>query len=138
MHFFSYSYKLNIYFQGVICTGLTYCLISWTIERKGPLYVSVFTPLQLILTAIISWAFLSERLYLGTALGSLLIVFGLYGVLWGKSQEAVSGKLEEASDLDEGVKRDDMEMQSYVMPLSNGNGHGHMWCDVMWCCYLIS
>ncbi|XP_058740506.1 WAT1-related protein At1g09380-like [Vicia villosa] len=112
-------------YTGVICTALTYCLISWTIERKGPLYVSVFTPLQLILTAIISWAFLSEQLYLGTALGSLLIVFGLYGVLWGKSQEADTNKLDEASDQDEGVKRDDMEMQSYVMPLSNGNGHGH-------------
>ncbi|CAI8615340.1 unnamed protein product [Vicia faba] len=109
-------------YAGVICTGLTYCVISWTIERKGPLYVSVFTPLQLILTAIISWAFLSEKLYLGTALGSLLIVFGLYGVLWGKSQEGDSNKLDDAADQDEGIKRDDMEMQSY----GNGNGIGHM------------
>ncbi|KAI5424592.1 WAT1-related protein At1g09380 [Lathyrus oleraceus] len=112
-------------YSGVICTGLTYCIISWTIERKGPLYVSVYTPLQLILTAIISWAFMSEKLYVGTAIGSLLIIFGLYGVLWGKSQEVDNMKLEDATDQDEGIKNDDMEMQSYVMPSSNGNGNGN-------------
>ncbi|CAK8544530.1 unnamed protein product [Lathyrus sativus] len=111
-------------YSGVICTGLAYCVISWTIERKGPLYGSVFTPLQLILTAMISWAFMSEKLYVGTAIGSLLIVFGLYGVLWGKSQE-INNKEDAADEEDEDIRKDDMEMQSYVLPSSNGNGNGN-------------
>ncbi|XP_019418323.1 PREDICTED: WAT1-related protein At1g09380-like [Lupinus angustifolius] len=74
-------------YAGVICTGLAYCLMSWTIARKGPLYVSIFSPLQLIITALVSWALLREKLYIGTVLGSLLIVLGLYSVLWGKNKE---------------------------------------------------
>ncbi|WJX85305.1 hypothetical protein P8452_67780 [Trifolium repens] len=114
-------------YAGVICTGLTYCIISWTIERKGPVYVSVFSPMQLIITAVISWAFLREKLYLGTAIGSVLIVGGLYAVLWGKSKEVDSNKVDDATDddddeaLPQGIKKNDMELQSYIP--SNGNGH---------------
>ncbi|GAU11423.1 hypothetical protein TSUD_344140 [Trifolium subterraneum] len=117
-------------YSGVICTGLTYCIFSWTIEKKGPLYVSVFTPMQLILTAIISWAFIREKLFLGTAIGSVLIVGGLYAVLWGKSKEVGvdSNRVDDADDDDDdedcaqgGIKKNDMEMQSYTP--SNGNGH---------------
>ncbi|QCD98379.1 WAT1-related protein [Vigna unguiculata] len=74
-------------YAGIMATGLSYSLMSWAIERKGPLYVSVFIPLQLVLTAVLSWALLREKLYVGTALGSLLIVLGLYTLLWGKSEE---------------------------------------------------
>ncbi|KAI4301677.1 hypothetical protein L6164_034930 [Bauhinia variegata] len=74
-------------YAGIICTGLAYCLMSWTIQRKGPLYVSVFTPLQLVMTAILSWALLREKIYVGTAVGSAIIVVGLYSVLWGKNKE---------------------------------------------------
>ncbi|KAG4913860.1 hypothetical protein AAZX31_19G213800 [Glycine max] len=108
-------------YAGIFCTGLAYCLMSWTIERKGPLYVSVFTPLQLVLTAILSWALLREKLYVGTAVGSLLIVLGLYSVLWGKSEEVNKGDGIEEDAVKEAVKdsKNDMELQSYVP--SNGN-----------------
>ncbi|KHN43359.1 Auxin-induced protein 5NG4 [Glycine soja] len=107
-------------YAGIFCTGLAYCLMSWTIERKGPLYVSVFTPLQLVLTAILSWALLREKLYVGTAVGSLLIVLGLYSVLWGKSEEVNKGDGIEEDAVKEAVKdsKNDMELQSYVP--SNG------------------
>ncbi|TKY61583.1 WAT1-related protein [Spatholobus suberectus] len=111
-------------YAGIICTGLAYCLMSWTIERKGPLYVSVFTPLQLVLTAILSWALLREKLYVGTAIGSLLIVLGLYSVLWGKSEEVnekdgTEVTVKEATKDNEKDPKNDMELQSYVP--SKGN-----------------
>ncbi|KAJ1425536.1 EamA domain [Sesbania bispinosa] len=53
-------------YAGIISTGLTYVLLSWTIDRKGPLYVSVFSPLLLVITAVVSWALLHEKLYVGT------------------------------------------------------------------------
>ncbi|TKY63133.1 WAT1-related protein [Spatholobus suberectus] len=107
-------------YAGIICTGLAYCLQSWTIERKGPVYVSVFTPLQLVLTAILSWALLREKLYVGTAIGSLLIVLGLYSVLWGKSEEVnekdgTEVMVKEAIKDNENDPKNDMELQS------NGN-----------------
>ncbi|XP_057792127.1 WAT1-related protein At1g09380 [Salvia miltiorrhiza] len=75
-------------FAGIVCSALAFCLMSWCIERKGPLYVSVFSPLLLVIVAVLSWALLDEKLYVGTVVGSVLIVLGLYGVLWGKKREA--------------------------------------------------
>ncbi|MED6216598.1 hypothetical protein PIB30_009191 [Stylosanthes scabra] len=74
-------------YAGIVCTGLAYGVMAWTIERKGPLYVSVFTPLMLVITALVTWALLHDQLYVGTAIGSVIIVLGLYAVLWGKSKE---------------------------------------------------
>ncbi|KAD5317850.1 hypothetical protein E3N88_17796 [Mikania micrantha] len=74
-------------YGGVVCSGIGVCMMSWCIHKKGALFVSVFSPLLLVIVAALSWAFLQEKLYLGTVLGSLLIVVGLYCVLWGKSKE---------------------------------------------------
>ncbi|KAJ4846656.1 hypothetical protein Tsubulata_019893 [Turnera subulata] len=70
-----------------ICTALAVFLTSWTIQRKGALYVSIFSPLLLILAALVGWALLHEKIYVGTIVGSFLIVVGLYAVLWGKDKE---------------------------------------------------
>ncbi|XP_073132619.1 WAT1-related protein At1g09380-like [Henckelia pumila] len=77
-------------YAGIVCSALAFCLMTWCIERKGPLYVSVFSPLLLVIVAILSWALLQEKLYIGTVAGSALIVLGLYGVLWGKNKEMSS------------------------------------------------
>ncbi|KAK9070749.1 hypothetical protein SSX86_011151 [Deinandra increscens subsp. villosa] len=76
-------------YGGVACSGIGVCMMSWCIHKKGPLFVSVFSPLLLVIVAALSWTFLREKLYLGTVLGSVLIVMGLYSVLWGKSKEMV-------------------------------------------------
>ncbi|XP_061361402.1 WAT1-related protein At1g09380-like [Gastrolobium bilobum] len=115
-------------YAGIISSGLVYFLISWTIERKGPLYVSVFTPLLLVIIAVVSWALLHEKLYVGTAVGSVLIVFGLYAVLWGKGKEMnkkddIQETVTEAIKDKEQDEINDLELQSYDP--SNGNGsHG--------------
>ncbi|KAK7269455.1 hypothetical protein RIF29_22181 [Crotalaria pallida] len=113
-------------YAGIVCSGLAYGLLSWTIARKGPLYASVFTPMLLIITAVVSWALLEEKLYVGTALGSLVIVIGLYSVLWGKSQEmnengAIQGTDKEVINHKVKDEMKDLELQLYNP--SNGNNH---------------
>ncbi|KVI11250.1 Drug/metabolite transporter [Cynara cardunculus var. scolymus] len=95
-------------YAGVVCSAMGVCMMSWCIERKGPLFVSVFSPLLLVIVAALSWALLREKLYLGTVLGSVLIVIGLYGVLWGKSKEMEP--LQHQEELKD-TKDVDMEMQ---------------------------
>ncbi|KAK1434569.1 hypothetical protein QVD17_00316 [Tagetes erecta] len=87
---FPYIRALSSVYGGVVCSGIGVCMMSWCIQNKGPLFVSVFSPLLLVIVAALSWAFLRETLYLGTVLGSLLIVIGLYCVLWGKGKETES------------------------------------------------
>ncbi|KAI9080975.1 hypothetical protein K1719_036955 [Acacia pycnantha] len=107
---------ISALYSGVLCTGVAYSLMSWTIERKGPLYVSVFTPLQLVITAFISWALLREEIYVGTAIGSLLIVLGLYSVLWGKNKE-IAKKDENEEDIEEAAEKKSEEVKNSELGL---------------------
>ncbi|KAF6172364.1 hypothetical protein GIB67_025224 [Kingdonia uniflora] len=72
---------------GVVGSALAFCLMSWAIQKRGPLYVSMFNPLLLVIVAVLGWAILDEKIYMGSAMGSVLIIIGLYAVLWGKGKE---------------------------------------------------
>ncbi|GMH08640.1 hypothetical protein Nepgr_010480 [Nepenthes gracilis] len=78
---------LTVAYSGIIGSGVMVALISWCVSKRGPLFVSVFNPLVMILVAIVGSLMLDEKLYLGSVLGAVLIVCGLYAVLWGKAEE---------------------------------------------------
>ncbi|KAK0589949.1 hypothetical protein LWI29_020497 [Acer saccharum] len=78
---------LTVVYAGVGASGLMVTLISWCVRKRGPLFVSVFNPLMLVVVAFIGSFLLDEKLHLGSILGSMLIVCGLYAVLWGKGKE---------------------------------------------------
>ncbi|KAK4438235.1 WAT1-related protein [Sesamum alatum] len=75
---------------GVLGSGLMFTLVAWCMRMRGPLFVSIFNPLLLVIVAIVGILFLEEKLHLGMILGAVLIVCGLYIVLWGKSKEMKS------------------------------------------------
>lgn len=79
---------LTSVYSGVVASGIAFSIMTWCIRRKGPLFVSVFSPLLLIIVAIMSSILLDEKLHLGSVMGSILIIGGLYGVVWGKTNEA--------------------------------------------------
>ncbi|XP_058777158.1 WAT1-related protein At1g25270-like [Vicia villosa] len=95
-------------FAGVVVSGINWILISWCVRIKGPLYASVFNPLFLVLVAIGGSLLLDEKLYLGSVIGSLIIVIGLYIVLWGKSKELK--KVIEQNQVKESVEIQPMEI----------------------------
>ncbi|XP_057431990.1 WAT1-related protein At1g25270-like [Lotus japonicus] len=74
-------------YSGIVASGLMVVVIAWCVMKKGPLYASSFNPVMLVLVAILSSLMLDENLYLGSAIGAVLIMIGLYMVLWGKSKE---------------------------------------------------
>ncbi|KAK4742169.1 hypothetical protein SAY87_000170 [Trapa incisa] len=78
---------LAVSYVGIIGSGLNLTLVTWGVRMRGPLFVSVFTPLTLVLVALVSSLLLDEQLHLGCVLGSGLIVAGLYIVLWAKRKE---------------------------------------------------
>ncbi|PHU20094.1 WAT1-related protein [Capsicum chinense] len=79
---------LSVAYCGVLVTGLSYWLRAWVIEIKGPVFTAMFTPISLIVTAFFSSIFWKETPHLGSVCGAILLVMGLYGVLWGKQKEA--------------------------------------------------
>ncbi|KAL9297522.1 hypothetical protein ACSQ67_023418 [Phaseolus vulgaris] len=74
-------------FTGIVTSGFVIIATAWCVRKRGPLYASVFNPLCLVLVAIACSLLLQEQLYLGSVIGAVLIVCGLYMVLWGKSKE---------------------------------------------------
>ncbi|XP_042488586.1 WAT1-related protein At1g09380-like [Macadamia integrifolia] len=102
---------------GIVGSGIGVGLTSWCIDKRGPLYVSMFNPLVLVIVAIIGWAILSQELYVGSALGSVLIIVGLYAVLWGKEKEMDQITRDNELRLgDEPKENEDVELPVY----SNG------------------
>ncbi|KAK9733523.1 hypothetical protein RND81_04G072900 [Saponaria officinalis] len=74
-------------FIGIVASGMMLTLIAWCVRLRGPLFVSMFNPLMVIIVALIGSIFLAEKLYIGSVIGGLLIMLGLYGVVWGKGKE---------------------------------------------------
>ncbi|GMH29185.1 hypothetical protein Nepgr_031028 [Nepenthes gracilis] len=77
----------TVAYSGVISSGVVVVLLAWCMQVRGPLYASVFNPLSLILVAAAGTLVLDEKLSLGSVLGAVLIVCGLYFVLWGMAEE---------------------------------------------------
>ncbi|XP_022751458.1 WAT1-related protein At1g43650-like [Durio zibethinus] len=82
---------LSVAYCGIIVTGMTYRLQVWTTEKKGPVFTAIFTPLALVITAISSAFLWKETLHWGSVGGVVLLVGGLYSVLWGKRREDGKG-----------------------------------------------
>ncbi|XP_051140707.1 WAT1-related protein At5g64700-like [Andrographis paniculata] len=78
---------VSVAYCGVVVTGLTFYLQTWVVEKKGPVFLAMTTPLIMVFTTIISAFVVGEIIGLGSVLGAVMLVGGLYFVLWGKAKE---------------------------------------------------
>ncbi|KAK1402331.1 Plant-drug/metabolite exporter [Heracleum sosnowskyi] len=78
---------LTVVYAGTAASGLVFALCAWCIQKKGPIFVSAFNPLLLIIVTIAEILVLGEKLHVGSVIGAVIIVCGLYAVLWGKKKE---------------------------------------------------
>ncbi|TYH64408.1 hypothetical protein ES332_D07G265500v1 [Gossypium tomentosum] len=67
---------------------------TWCLEKKGPVYVSMFKPLGIAVAVALTVIFLGESLFLGSVIGSIIILVGFYTVIWGQSNEKKTLKTE--------------------------------------------
>ncbi|GMY06219.1 WAT1-related protein At4g08300-like isoform X5 [Fagus crenata] len=74
----------TIIYAGVVCSGITIFVQLWCTEQKGPVFVTMFNPLGTVLAALQSYFLLGESLHMGRILGAVVVILGLYLVLWGK------------------------------------------------------
>uniref|UniRef100_A0A452ZEP1 WAT1-related protein n=1 Tax=Aegilops tauschii subsp. strangulata TaxID=200361 RepID=A0A452ZEP1_AEGTS len=73
--------------QGIVTSSIAYYVQGLVIQKTGPVFASAFSPLMMIIVAVMGSFILSEKIYLGAVLGAVVIVVGLYAVLWGKHKE---------------------------------------------------
>ncbi|KAL3524598.1 hypothetical protein ACH5RR_012970 [Cinchona calisaya] len=94
---------LTAAYLGIISSGLSVAAMAWCTMIKGPLFVSSFAPLGLVFTALAGSLWLSEELYLGSLIGSILIAIALYLVIWGKGKETTVSQAEATESGRDGV-----------------------------------
>lgn len=73
-------------YSGIVGTGVCLYLQTWCVGMKGPVFLAMWNPLSLLLTLLCS-SILGETIHLGSVLGGILLVGGLYSMLWGKRKE---------------------------------------------------
>ncbi|GAB2302620.1 hypothetical protein Dimus_036623 [Dionaea muscipula] len=74
----------SILFSGVFSSGLNTSMLIWCTKEKGPVFVTMFCPLQTLLVVVFAYFILSDRLFMGSIIGGAIIIIGLYLLLWGK------------------------------------------------------
>lgn len=74
-------------YAGIVSSSLAYYVQGLVMKKRGPVFVTAFSPLMMIIVAIMGSFILAEKIYLGGVIGAVLIVVGLYSVLWGKYKE---------------------------------------------------
>ncbi|KAH0863480.1 hypothetical protein HID58_080691 [Brassica napus] len=89
------SLKLSCCIYSGLQLAVLFFLQAWCVSRKGPLFSALFNPLSTVIVTFFGALYLKEKTYLGSLLGALAIILGLYIVLWGKSEDYQ----EEATDL---------------------------------------
>ncbi|TXG56345.1 hypothetical protein EZV62_017658 [Acer yangbiense] len=88
----AWNLKPDIGLVAVIYTAIVGSLFqsslgAWCLSKKGPIYVTTFKPLAIVLSVVIGFLFLGDALSLGSLIGAIIIVAGFYSVMWGKAKE---------------------------------------------------
>ncbi|KAJ7009791.1 hypothetical protein D5086_000297 [Populus alba] len=91
-------------YAGIVTSSISYYVQGIVIKKKGPVFATAFSPLMMIIVAIMGSFILAEKIFLGGIVGSVLIVIGLYSVLWGKHKEKMEIDPEEIPEPVKGVQ----------------------------------
>eukprot|EP00253_Pinus_taeda_P000604 PITA_00604 len=79
---------LTAVYSGVVASAIAYYVQGLCMRVKGPVFATAFSPLMMIIVAIMGSIILSESIFLGSVLGGVMIATGLYSVLWGKLKDS--------------------------------------------------
>ncbi|XP_015877000.3 WAT1-related protein At2g39510 [Ziziphus jujuba] len=101
---------LTALYSGIVCSGIAYYIQGMVVKERGPVFVTAFNPLYMVIVAILGSLLLGEITYLGRVIGAVIIVTGLYMVLWGKSKDQDLQSESEPADINNKLAPDYQEM----------------------------
>lgn len=122
---------LSIVYTGVFCSAYAFFVQTYCIQVKGPVFAAVFNPTATILVAILELVILHVSLHLGSLLGAILIIAGLYVVLWGKAKDQHDLDIEKngpenGSSNNITITREDCNIDINQPLLQNEGNGGHL------------
>eukprot|EP00253_Pinus_taeda_P001530 PITA_01530 len=107
---------LSILYSG-LCSSFGFVVQFYCIRVKGPIFVTMFHPTTTVLVAILELVIFHINFHLASLLGAILIVTGLYMVLWGKANDHNTGTdgSNNSSDVKQFLLQDDTSHQPLVV-----------------------
>ncbi|XP_043700383.1 WAT1-related protein At3g30340-like [Telopea speciosissima] len=80
---------------GIMVTGLCFYVMTWCIHKKGPVFTSAFNPLLIVFSFLSETIVYKNPAHWGSIVGVVLVVSGLYLLLWAKSRDTETEKMNE-------------------------------------------
>uniref|UniRef100_A0A1J3E424 WAT1-related protein n=1 Tax=Noccaea caerulescens TaxID=107243 RepID=A0A1J3E424_NOCCA len=98
-------------YAGIMSSSIAYYVQGLMMQRKGPVFVTAFNPLVVVIVSIMSFFVLGQGIYLGGVIGVVVLTVGVYAVLWGKHVD----------DEGEAIRREDKVLEA-IKCCSGNNG----------------
>ncbi|XP_020523681.1 WAT1-related protein At3g18200 isoform X2 [Amborella trichopoda] len=102
---FSHCLRGSFNLPGIIITGLSFYVETWCLYKKGPVFKSAFSPLLIVFSFILDTIAQGSLVNLRSLLAAVMVVGGLYMLLWAK-----------AHDNEEGTAKEDESLNSLLSP----------------------
>ncbi|XP_042478569.1 WAT1-related protein At1g43650-like isoform X1 [Macadamia integrifolia] len=80
---------------GIMVIGLSFYAMIWCIHKRGPVFTSAFNPLFIIFSFLLETFVYKNPAHWGSIVGAVLIVSGLYLLLWAKARDAETEEVKE-------------------------------------------
>ncbi|KAK8956132.1 WAT1-related protein [Platanthera guangdongensis] len=79
-------------YGGIVWSGMIIFIQLWFTKEKRPVFVTMFNPVSTISVTLLAYFIFGERLFIGSIIGGVFVIVGLYMVLWGKERDEVGIK----------------------------------------------
>ncbi|CAH2080011.1 unnamed protein product [Thlaspi arvense] len=77
----------SVMYTGGLVSSFGSVIHTWGLHLKGPVYISLFKPLSIVIAVAMGAIFLGDALHIGSVIGSVILSLGFYTVIWGKARE---------------------------------------------------
>ncbi|CAL4941178.1 unnamed protein product [Urochloa decumbens] len=88
----------TIVYSAILNTAAKFVMISWVVTQRGPTYPSMFCAVSVLFTTVLDSLLLGHDLSVGSILGMIMILAGLYSFLYGKRKESAPQSKEQPKD----------------------------------------
>ncbi|KAG2332316.1 hypothetical protein Bca52824_003496 [Brassica carinata] len=100
---------------GGLVGGGGFTFNAWVIKRKGPVVVSLFSPIATVVCVVVSAFSMDDSFNLGSFAGMALMFGGLYFVLWAKRKEECGEGDEVKEDEEESLLRTEFDLEKPLL-----------------------
>nr|ADN33888.1 nodulin-like protein [Cucumis melo subsp. melo] len=106
-------------YAGIVSSGVAYYVQGLVMKTRGPVFVTAFGPMVVVIVAFMGHFILAEEIYVGGVIGSVVIIIGLYFVLWGKYKESREKKEEVIGEIIVEAIMEEGDHHDHQLPIVN-------------------